>query len=118
MGTSANSREPAGWPGIGEQHVVCDGHADTCLRARAGSALTATAWLPISDTGSAAASEAGAALMLATSELLASTGCAELGVERASARSREVGVATEMLMTKAKQVSDDRKRGAGFHLEW
>jgi hypothetical protein len=52
----------------------------------------AVASLRLSDTGSAAASDLAAALMLATSELLASTGRAELGVERVERVERAAGV--------------------------
>jgi hypothetical protein len=40
-------------PENGEKHVAGERQADTCLRARAGSALTATAWLPLSAGSSA-----------------------------------------------------------------
>jgi hypothetical protein len=73
----------------------------------------------LSDTGSEAAAGGTAALLLAGFDRPASAG--RIGVPLACsrspcalpARSGEVGAATEILLMKAEQVSDDRARAAG-----
>jgi hypothetical protein len=58
---------------FGDEQVRGHVRVQTRFRTRACNSPTKS-WLLVSDTGSAAASDLAAALMLATSELLASTG--------------------------------------------
>jgi len=75
-------------PEFGDKHVARGGHADTCVHTGAGIAAASGVAVQCPDTGCATNGGIAAALMLATSRLLASTGRPEFcpgrfaGVER------------------------------------